>query len=216
MIISHELEYVYVGIPRTASKSVSQWLVEYYRGEWFGFHHQWRAPEQAAHYLRFTVVRNPYERSASGMFGMLWGDETPDPAKRVPSKKPPPSDKPLDERIREAALTGNATLLHNGASVPEVGMNQSHFIRKAEISLVLYYERLPECLGDLPFVDRDQIPSLPWALERGIRPAGTFFDHFTQEDERVTWAHAAEDFQTLGYQRFDPMLPESLPNSLWV
>jgi hypothetical protein len=216
MIISHELEYAYVGIPRTASKSVSEWLVKHYRGEWFGFHHQWQAPKEAADYLKFTVVRNPYERSASGMFAVLWGDETPDPAKRVPSRKPLPSDRPLDERIQEAALAGNATIVNSGTSVPEVGMNQSHFIKKGGISLALYYERLPECLGDLLFVDCDQIPPLPRVLEKGIRPDGSFFDHFTPEDEQVTWAHASEDFRTLGYRRFHSLLPEDSPNSLWV
>jgi hypothetical protein len=70
MIISHELEYVYVGIPHTASKSVSEWLVKRYRGEWFGLHHQWQAPKEAGDYLKLTVVRNPYERFASGMFAV--------------------------------------------------------------------------------------------------------------------------------------------------
>ena len=216
MIISHKLKYVYIGIPRNASKSVSQWLAKYYKGEWHEAHHQWRVPDECRNYLIFTVVRNPYERTASGKFGMLWGDEKPDPAKRVPSEKPPSSNEPLSKQIQEAELTGNATLMNEGASVPEVGMNQSHFIRKAGVSLVLYYERLPECLGDLPFVDENDMPELSRALEKGIRPPGTFFDHFTSEDEQITWAYASEDFAILGYRRYDSALPEDSPNSMRI
>ena len=213
MIISHEHKYVFVGIPRNASKSVSQWLVMNCKGKWHGAHHQWKVPDECKGYLVFAVVRNPYERTASGKFGLHWGNDTPDPMKRVSSQKPPPSDESLSEQIRAAELTGNATMINEGTTVPEVGMNQSHFIQKAGVSLVLYYERLPECLADLPFV-RDNRPDLSRVPEKGIRPAGTFFDHFTDEDEQVTWAYASDDFQTLGYNRYDASLPEGSANSL--
>lgn len=216
MIISHELRYVYIGIPRTASKSMSEWLVKRYSGDWFGYHHQWQVPQVATDYLRFTIVRNPYERTASMMFGKLWGEEKPDPAKRVLSRKPESSRDPLDERIREAILLGNAKIVDDKSSVPEAGMNQSQFIRRAGVTLVLYFERLPQCLGDLPFVDQDQMHPLPYAIEKGIRPEGTFFDHFTSEDEQVTWAHSSDDFKLLGYKRYDPTLPKHSPNSLWI
>ena len=214
MIISHELRYVYIGIPRTASKSVSRWLTANYKGESYGYHHQWRVPEEAKDYLIFTVVRNPYDRSASGKFALLWNGEKSDPSKRVPSKKPEPSSEPLEQRLREAELVGNAIKIAEGTNVPENGMNQSHWIKKAGIKLVLFFERLPECLGDLPFVDQDDMPRLGHALEKGIRPPGTFFDHFSSEDEQCTWAYAAEDFETLGYRRYDATLPKQAPHSL--
>ena len=216
MIISHEHEYVFIGIPRNASKSVSQWLAAHYHGEWHGAHHQWRTPEGTAGYLKFAVVRNPYERSASGSFGMHWGDETPAPEKQVPAEKPVSPTAPLEKRIEEAKLTGNATRLNEGTSVPEIGMNQTHWIRKAGISLALYFERLPECLGELPFVDPNDMPPLSRALEKGIRPPGSFFDHFTPEDEQVTWAFASEDFKMLGYRRYDAGLPQDSPSLLRV
>jgi hypothetical protein len=92
-------------------------------------------------------------------------------------------------------------------------MNQRHWIKKAGISLVLYYERLPECLGDLPFADGLEIPALPRMLEKGIRPPGSFFDHFTSEDEQIVCAYASEDFETLGYRRYDATLPEESASS---
>jgi hypothetical protein len=57
---------------------------------------------------------------------------------------------------------------------PGNGMNQSQFVKRGKVQLALYFERLPQCLGELPFVDKDNIPEFPRALERGIRPPGTF------------------------------------------
>jgi hypothetical protein len=37
---------------------------------------------------------------------------------------------------------------------------------------------------EIPFV-RDNRPDLSRVPEKGIRPAGTFFDHFADEDEKV-------------------------------
>jgi len=150
------------------------------------------------------------------MFGMLWEGETPTPSKQVAGTKPAPSNEPFDERIQTAKLTGRAEIVNDSASVPEAGMNQSHFIKKAGVTLALFFERLPQCLGELPFVEKDQIPAFPYALEKGIRPAGNFFDHFEAEDEQVTWAYAVEDFELLGYKRYNPDLPAESPNALVV
>ena len=215
MIISHKLKYVYIGIPRTGSKSVHGWLAENYQGEWHGMH-EWQVPTECKDYLVFTVVRNPYDREASSTFAVLWNGEKPDPSKLVPSPTPSPSGVPLGERIREAKLRGNGALLTEECSVPEVGMNQSQFIKKAGVSLVLYHERLPECLRDLPFVHEAELPAMPLALEKGVRPPGTFFDHFTDEDEQVVWAYASEDFEMLGYHRYSSALPDNSPNSLRI
>jgi hypothetical protein len=216
MIVSHEHKYVHIAIPRNASKSVSKWLARNYQGECVGFHHQWRKPPEAADYLTFTVVRNPYERAASGSFALTWDGEKASPEKRVPSEKPEPSTEPLEERLRKAKLRGNATLVHQGTNVPENGMNQAHWIKKAGISLVLYFESLPECLGELPFVDRGSMPPLSHALERGIRPPGNFFDHFAEDAEACTWAYAKDDFELLGYRRYDAGPAEGNPSSLHV
>ncbi len=94
------------------------------------------------------------------------------------------------------------------------GMDQSHFIKRGGVRLALYFETLPECLGELPSVDRASIPPFPRALERGIRPAGTFFDHFAPNDEKCVWAYASEDFQMLGYRRLDCGSPESANHAL--
>ncbi|MCB0188687.1 MAG: hypothetical protein KDE31_30665, partial [Caldilineaceae bacterium] len=92
-------------------------------------------------------------------------------------------------------------------NVPEVGMNQTHYVRRAGVTLALHFERLPDCLVQLPFVDKHNVPPFPHKEERGVRPPGTFFDHFKAEDEAAVWEHADDDFATFGYQRYSSLLP---------
>lgn len=207
MHISRQHKFVYIGIPRTGSKSMYQWLSENYDSENFGGHHDFIVPEEFSDYLVFTVVRNPYDRWASGGFAVLWNGEQPEAAKRVPPPPLVPSIKPLEERLRESMVEGMN---------PGNGMNQSQFIKKGNVRLALHFESLPECLDDLPFVVRDNMPPFPHALEKGIRPSGTFFDHFQPDDEKCVWAYASEDFKMLGYERFSCGLPEDSNNCIHV
>ena len=206
MIISHTLKYVYIGIPRTGSKSMNRWLMDHFEGQWFDHHHQWQVPEEAKDYLKFTIVRNPYEREVSVWYFAPWSAEKIGPSK-------PKSF--FAEKMRQSIPLKDGTVKTDG-NVPEAGMNQKHFAEKAGVPLVLYFERLPDCLRDLPFVNKDRIPPFPHIEERGRRPAGNFFDHFTMEDEKLVWEYAAEDFEAFGYQRFECGLPENLPNSLRI
>ena len=83
--------------------------------------------------------------------------------------------------------------------------------------MVLFFERLAECLRDLPFVpDQGALPEFPHAVERGIRPPGGFYDHFDEDDEKVVWAYESEVFEEFGYRRFREGLPEESPNSLLI
>ena len=68
MIISDTHRYVYIGIPRTGSKSMNHWLIEHFNGRWHGGHHDYAVPEEAADYLVFAIVRNPYDRALSSHF----------------------------------------------------------------------------------------------------------------------------------------------------
>ena len=82
------------------------------------------------------------------------------------------------------------------------------------MSLALYYERLPQCLGELPFVDPADIPQFPrW--NASPRPLGrNFLDVFPMDDEKLVWDHFAGDFEMLGYERFNCGLPEGSNNCL--
>lgn len=69
MIISPTHKFVYIGIPRTASKSMNEWLMRHYGGIWYGGHHDYEGiPDDARSFLVFTTVRNPYDRAVSGFF----------------------------------------------------------------------------------------------------------------------------------------------------
>jgi len=228
MIISETYRYVYLGIPRTGSKSMNHWLIEYFDGKWHGGHHDTHVPEEAAGYLVFTIVRNPYERAASGHFAVCWDDLTPSEVEIGPCQSererlrrsraimevrekrqnpsPTQSTIPLVERCREAAFRNEGG---------DQQINQSRFVERGQVSLVLYFERLPECLVELPFVDPTNVPPFPHHPERGVRPAGNFLDFFHGTDqEEVEWAYAADDFRAFGYRRFDCGLPDGAPRAL--
>ena len=215
MVISHTLRYVYIGIPRTGSKSMSEWLTTRCEGEYVGYHHQWLVPEEARDYLIFTVVRNPYDRWTSAAFGRAWAGEKPREELREYVGPPTKPTESLEEQIREVTLEKDATQ-RGGGNVPENCMNQWFYSQRAGVSLVLFFERSPECLKELPFVTSDDLPDFPHVLERGIRPPGDFFDHFDDEQEKVVWAYASEDYEAFGYRRFDASLPIESPNSLII
>ena len=226
MIISHSHKYVYIGIPRTGSKSMNHWLREYFDGRWYGGHHDYNVPEEAAGYFIFTVVRNPYDRATSHHFAVTWDEmgvkeeelgpcQSPQERlqksrailktreKQQQRQRPQQSNVPLEERLRAAALSNEGEGQH---------LNQKRFIDRAGVNLALYFERLPDCLRALPFVDPHNVPPFPHHPERGIRPDGDFFELFSGTDEeQVVWAHGAEDFKALDYRRFDCGLPAEAP-----
>ena len=212
MVISHSLRYVYIGIPRTSSKSMSRWLGAHYEGEFFGTHHQLFVPEEARDYLIFTIVRNPYDRHTSGSFSLAWGGREAHESLREQVELPKEHPEPLEERIRGYTLEKDGSGVGN---CPTSVMNQWYYCKAAGVTRVLLYERLPRCLKELSFVT-DDVPEYTHALERGIRPPGTFFDHFDEDEETVVWAYESETFEEFGYRRFDAGLPASSPNSLII
>ena len=147
MVISHSLKYVYVGIPRTGSKSMINWLVAYFDGEHVGKHHQYRIPEEVSDYLIFTTVRNPYDRWISGHFCTPWsqlGEQVNIPEgsydgeierqkilfsalkKKERTQQPLPKKPklPLKDRIKDVALM-------NESDDPEYwGLNQKRYVER--------------------------------------------------------------------------------------
>ncbi|MHC4914800.1 MAG: hypothetical protein ACYTGB_04855 [Planctomycetota bacterium] len=229
MIVSDIHRYIYIGIPRTGSKSMNHWLSEHFDGRNLGGHHDYIVPDEFADYLVFTVVRNPYDRRTSGHFAVTWDDQAPTEEElegcrntqerlrrfrevlksreaQRQREMPEQSEVSLEQRIREAALANEG----EGAEV-----NQKRIVERGGVKLVLYFERLPECLTELPFVGAKDVPVFPHHPERGIRPAGDFFEFFKGTDEeQVVWAYAAEDFEAFGYRRYESGLPEGVPDAL--
>jgi hypothetical protein len=199
---------------------MSRWLGANYEGEYLGPHHEMVVPEEARDYLIFTIVRNPYDRHTSGAFAIPWGGKgkyekvtgEAHESLREQVELPKEHPEPLEERIRWHTLEKDGT---GPSNRPTIAMNQWYYCKAAGVTRVLLYERLPQCLKELPFVT-DVVPEYPQALERGIRPPGTFFDHFDEDEETFVWAYESETFEGFGYQRFDAGLPASSPNSLTI
>jgi len=57
MHISHKHKFIYLGIPRTSSRSMFQWLLDNYESENLGGHHDCDVPEEFRDYFIFTTVR---------------------------------------------------------------------------------------------------------------------------------------------------------------
>ena len=203
MIISPSHRFVYVGIPRTASKSMNEWLMRHYGGIWYGGHHDYRPiPDGARSFLVFTTVRNPYDRAVSGYFGRTWDGRPQREEDRVAVEPPTP------------AAIGD--LIERGRDEEEKYGSYRDFIQGAGVTLLLHYERLPECLLELPFVDPATVREFPHVLERGIRPAGRFEGFFDDRYEAFVWDACRDDFRIGGYQRHDSGLPEKSPSFKWL
>lgn len=90
------------------------------------------------------------------------------------------------------------------------------FIDGAGVSLLLYFERLPECLLELPFVDPATIASFPHVLERGIRPPGDFTDFFDDRFEKFVWDSNRDDFAVAGYERYNLGIADGSKAAKWL
>jgi len=65
VIISHELEFVFLGIPRTANRSTHVALLELPGAHRHGLLHEMTIPQRCRDYFTFCAVRNPYRRFVS-------------------------------------------------------------------------------------------------------------------------------------------------------
>lgn len=200
VIISRRHKFVYVGIPRTGSKSMNDWLMHHYGGVWHGGHHDYLGiPDDARSFLVFTTVRNPYDRAVSGFFGRPWNDRPRRWDTRVAVN--PPTARDVD------------ALMEQGRSdtVP-----YRDFIEGAGVSLLLYFERLPDCLVELPFVEPSSVASFPHVPERGIRPPGEFGDFFDARYEEFIWKTFRDDFEVAGYERHNTGLADASRLATWL
>lgn len=132
---------------------------------------------------------------------MPWDEQEQRAELREQLPLPDRSMNPLTKIIQEAVASG-------------ADMNQLPLVKNAQVTLALYFERLPTALRALPFVQQETLPPFPHLLERGIRPPGSFFDFFSAEDEAAFWAYSLPDFTTFGYERFTADLPAAAPNAL--
>jgi len=195
---------------------MNHWLMEHFDGEWYGGHHQYQVPHRVRDYFIFAVIRNPYERWVSGHYAVTWDDHAPTDDELQPYRSKPErlikmrkvlaaAQKQIQRPAPEQSVL---SLEQRKMSARERNkredhlINQARFVERSGVRMALYFERLPQCLSELPFVDSLQIPPFPNHPERGIRPTGDFFEQFADTDEEeIVWAHAEEDFRLIGYSR---------------
>jgi hypothetical protein len=171
---------------------MSQWLVDNYQGEWYGRHHEWQVPADCRDFLVFTLIRNPYEIQASGWYFQPViksgnGGTKPETYAEAVAKWVRPTDQPVTQR---------------------------EYVEWSGISQVLYFEHLPACLKELPFVDPNNVPPFPHLNAGGYRPPGHFFDIMAKEDEDIVWNNSKDDFEFFGYERYDCGAPKTPKPSL--
>ena len=150
MIVSPHYEYVFVEVPRTASRSVRIWLQTYYCGEVAGpWAHHVNVPEQSRPHFTWAVVRDPMDRAAS-----LWSlfFDSPD----------------MGQARLAGAEVGGTDLLSfarwlgrggwreaDSPNVRSMVMPQGTMLSLLRVDRLVRYEALQEDLSGLPWVAAD-------------------------------------------------------------
>jgi hypothetical protein len=134
MIVSDFHKFVYIGIPKTGSISISHWLNMYYAGRSIDRHHAWHVPEPYQYYYRWTVVRNPYDRCFS-----LWWFECRNPVRIT--KSPHFGMSFRDHILMNIRCRDHGDPLHD---VAEARMTQLSYVRMSGAQGIFHLESLDE------------------------------------------------------------------------
>ena len=177
-------DYVFIGVPRTASMSIASWLHVDHGGEWYGSHHETVVPAEHAHKFTFAVVRNPYERMAS-----LW--------RYISTVFWPNADWRKSEEARQWQANGMVLDCDLETFVEwRVGQTdnrwwcQSDLLAGVRLDALLRFEDFPGCLAVLPFAESlDGLPHLG-ATERAC---------LTAVQRAAIREHSWPDFAAYGY-----------------
>jgi hypothetical protein len=188
MIVSKLHRFIYIGIPKTGSISISHWLNMFYGGCSIGMHHDWRVPQDYLSYFRWTVVRNPYDRCFS-----LWWFECKNPNRRT--KSPHFGMSFREHMLMNIRCRDHGDPLHD---VPEARMTQTRYVEQSGAQRVFHLEFLDE-LQQLPFFNK--IHPIPHHNQASSDRPRHFFECFGGDEEELVWEYCAEDFKNFGYKR---------------
>lgn len=161
MIISFKHRATFLAVPRTASRSVYQWLVDSADEEEtkvFGGYHGRDLPSEFANWFSFATVRHPYTRAVSfWMHAINVG-----PIRKAQIE----AGETLD--ILYTRCGGDQSfdsfvqwLVKKRPDDPLEWHNQSSFIHGIKLDQLLYFERLEKDFHKLPFVNKkDQLSTI--------------------------------------------------------
>ena len=174
MIVSRSQRYVFLCMPRTASHSVSHFLVSHCDGEECGTaYHDFKVPPEFQSYLTFTFVRDPWTWLPS-----MWR-----------------------QAVRAGEIDPLSTFAEFVGCMRQRwdwGVPQSEWIGRAPDGhiTILNYEDLPDNLTELPFIDC--VPSLPHMIRSDLNACMLDRLYASRENRRLVQEFCAEDFFEFG------------------
>ena len=178
MIFSHDLKYVFVSIPRTASSSIRIWLKNRHRGKQTGKDHDWVVSKSCRKYLIFVVVRDPYARCYS-----FWRWNTLKGG--------------YDISLKEYL----SVLIEYGKRSLNAYMTQSEYVRLVKPTVVLRFEELNSGLISLPFVrNLNGLKHLRQTNENVDQQDNSFKECYSLKERDLLQQYCQEDFN-LGYDQ---------------
>ncbi len=176
MVISHELKFVFLGIPRTANRAMHRVLLKLpgaFRG---GLLHEMGIPEACKSYFTFCCVRNPYRRFLA--YYRWRGQNHPWGGDAVGMS--------FEDYISamERGDLGPCTVRGH------TGQNR--------LDRIIKYEELPESFTSLPLGDGSLDLELPRCGQRLSRHWKMFF---TEHNADRVYELCKTDFEEFGYCR---------------
>lgn len=172
-------DFAYLAIPRTASRAITVWLLENFRGnktrpEERGFRDlHCKFPPQPGKCV-FTCVRNPLSRLVS-----FWRHCN--------------TGRPLLEWLEKAAMAKR-----NGYKNDLFYRNQTEFIEGYDNIHIVRFEDLPGSLWELPFVN-GQRPPFPETMKHETRSHTGYLHLFGRRELELALEHSGDDFDRFGY-----------------
>jgi hypothetical protein len=187
MIYSDYYKFIYISIPKTASASVSDILINYYKAKNYGNRHDSHIPLSFSEYFIFATVRNPYYRALSGYKSIL-------------AHKNHEEFLPITSCLGKFHFVSMQTFLRNEVvCVDPVPDSEFSLFQTNEfgpkIDRFIKVESLGEEFGKLPFVNKNvEIPTINKSLVERI-PTSLLYRiyDFVESSYR-------SDFEMFGYE----------------
>lgn len=152
MIVSQKREYVFISIPRTASRAVDKWLLDVCDGVRPGSvpdfgtdgHHRLSVPKDYVQYKRFSIIREPVSRLESYFRDTWIGSPEDDEEYSFYFKR----------WLRKMVASRSDKEVHDFHG------SQYAWLELCSVDRVLVYEMLPDCLGSLWFASPGEFERL--------------------------------------------------------
>lgn len=208
MYISNSHSFVYLGVPKTASRTTGKWLRRYFGAMRNGTHHSVYFIPSSAHkwkevvkYFVFATVRNPYTRVLSAWFSgsdSLSGEfKNKSHQELINIFENDVAQVDFNHIDNEGNIIVDDGSLRNKIGFPR---SQLHYLSRAKENFdnihLVRQENLAEELYALPFASKKPLDLV------GKSAYGEWTDFYQNENVRDTvWECYKKDFELLNYPR---------------